>query len=358
MREVNTVGLLCVILAFGSASAESIYWSGEQIRDHEDNLLAIGSMVQLIKAGPDGINNDAVYTGDGCTGDDQVVQAARIGDGWGSAGAGRMFAEFSGAVPGAVYYVRAWSAPSLAGNVPAPPALYNDSFLWTFVIGETPFPVDQEFDFSGPDGWATTRVALPSEDLFVPPLKDWVVYEGRLLRQFVSTAIADQAMIKREPVNVLLVIHTQKPQTNGLMIAWSKASGTNEVVSASLEDYAASAKVDKIKRPVAARGVVALSINEEGADTAVLLGISTWAGRYNASTGDLSGKRSVTLAGRALSFAAGEEGYATETLRYNQLLSDRMSGAGLADAEAILKEYVAGRAKVSVGEIDLTTVTE
>ena len=350
------------MFAHGSASAQqSVYWKGENIRDNAGNLLAVGSMVQLIKAGPDGTNNPAIYSGDGCTGDDQVVQTARIGDvsdGAGPLGAGELFVKFQGGEPGTVYYVRAWSAPPLFGKVPVPPALYNDSFLWTFTIGETPFPSDPEFYFSGLSGWSTTLTALPAEDLFVPPLNDWVVYEGRLLRQFVSTENPAKTGIARETENVMLVVNTKRSQTNSVLITWSRAGGTNRIVSASLEYYPASERKDKSLRPVAARGVFTLSFGTGDTEGAVLLGMSTWAGRYNAATGIPSEKRSLSLAGRALSLAVGEESYGTETLRYNQTLSDRMSGAVLEDAQAILEEYVARRAKVNVGEIDLTIVAE
>jgi len=235
-RSFLIFGFICFFCRMVSG-VDLLWWTGDRvIRNQEGEPLAVGCMVQLIQVGADGTNNPARYSGDGSTGDDGVVQTAKIGDGYYPPVPGALSTVFSGAVSGAVYFVRAWSAPAKpSGSVPNAPARYNDSFLKEFSPGID--PESQEFVFSGESGWATTETALPAPDVPETPL--WMVFEGRSRMQRLDPTGGKrgEAVLARETRNALLVVNWGHSEpTNAVLISWSKAGLTQDVVVATRDD--------------------------------------------------------------------------------------------------------------------------
>lgn len=210
---------------------------------------------------------------------------------------------------------------------------------------------------------ATSAVNLPAQainltatykpvDAYTPPVKDWIVYDGKLQSRSVSSN-ASAAIIKREIKNALVTVYTGRNQTNGSVVVWSKAGVTNYLADAPLAIYAGTGRMDRRERSVAAKNSVALSL-EADTGKSVLLGTSTWAGRYNATTGNLTERLSAVLTGRTLDRADGEKSYGISTLRYNQRLSDRVNAeTNAAGIKNILNDYIAGKRKVNDLDIAL-----
>lgn len=210
---------------------------------------------------------------------------------------------------------------------------------------------------------STTVVTMPAQpvtltatykpvDPYTQPVSEWVVYDGKLQSQILRSAELDKPVIRKQTESVLLVMNTKKPATNGLLVVWSKAAGTNYVSDALLTVYAGSGKI-KNENVVAAKNVVSLVLNVNGRSGSVLLGTSTWTGTYNAA-GDMSREKlSVSFFGQTLKWfrnddpggesfsdADDAEGYGSAGLRYNQSLSDAMNAEG-ADIGKILSDYMA-----------------
>ena len=210
---------------------------------------------------------------------------------------------------------------------------------------------------------ATSAVNLPAQaidlqatykpvDAYTPQVKDWLVYDGRLQSWSVSSN-ASAAIIKRETEAMLVAVYTQNNQTNGSVVVWSKAGVTNYLADAPLAIYAGTGRMDRNERSVAAKNSIALSM-EADTEKSVLLGTSTWSGRYNGTTGALTERLSAALTGRTLNRADGKESYGTSSLRYNQKLSDRVNAeTNAAGIKNILNDYIAGKRKVNDLDIAL-----
>lgn len=130
--------------------------------------------LQLIFAGADQINNPARYGQyeTGVSGDDMVVDKGWFGFGTEVGGldepaAGLMQVPISfdttGYASGAVFFVRAWTAPAAdyaSGFVPESPTnFYGDSALYVFTDGTV-----NDFNFGregGRAGWSTADVPVP-----------------------------------------------------------------------------------------------------------------------------------------------------------------------------------------------------
>lgn len=177
MKKLKLVVFFIALLVGCGQSCASTFiwsnWSASKIKYTNGVDLAgstnpaVGCFVQLIDAGADRVNNTAVYSGSGVSGDDQVVQTAWIGKdarktpdvGVVDGANGVVYSVFSNAVPGRSYFVRAWSQASPdygRGIVPVQNSLFNDSASWVHKTdGET-------FEFASPIGWATSKTALPA----------------------------------------------------------------------------------------------------------------------------------------------------------------------------------------------------
>ena len=223
---------------------------------------------------------------------------------------------------------------------------------WT---GDTEYAVDA----SSP----TTVVTMPAQpvtltaiykpvDPYTQPVSEWVVYDGKLQSQILRSTELDKPVIRKQTESLLLVMNTKKTATNGLLVVWSKAAGTNYVSDALLTVYAGSGKIKK-ENPVAAKNVVSLVLHVNGRSGLVLLGTSTWTGTYNAAGDMTREKLSVSFSGQTLKWfrtddpggesfsdADDAEGYGAASLRYNQSLSDAMN-AEAADIGKILSDYMA-----------------
>lgn len=178
---------------------------------------------------------------------------------------------------------------------------------------------------------------------------DWVVYEGKRQSLFISTEVPGAPAIKMKAESVLTAVYTKKVKRNGVLVKWSVTGGTNSTVDASLAVSAGIRRNDKIGRSIFEQDVISLSLNVGDSVDFVLFGTSTWSGKYNttnAADGVSSEKLYVSLAGRSIDRAAADEGYGTETWRYNQTISDAMSATNTAGAETILNAYIATQTRV------------
>ncbi|MFH0908607.1 MAG: hypothetical protein V1929_07585 [bacterium] len=131
----------------------------------------ISCFVQLLDAGTNGVPDQALNSGQGNFVDDTVVAWSYIGVNVpgtpGSTSAyGRVVAPtFTNEVPGDVYYVRVWTAPSpdySLGLVPLDGTnYYGDSAVFTANPGFEPPNPPENFNFGGDGGFATTLQAIP-----------------------------------------------------------------------------------------------------------------------------------------------------------------------------------------------------
>ena len=196
-------------------------------------------------------------------------------------------------------------------------------------------------------------------DIYTQPVNDWVIYEGKLKKQFIDSSDFDKPVFKKSTERLLLVVNTKKVQTNGLLIAWSQTEGSCCIAEVSLKIYAGSGIMDRHNRSLAAKNAIALSFHSDDRTSSVLLGTSTWAGRYN-SLGDFRRDNlSANLKGRAIDKTSEEEGHGIGLLRYNQALSDSVSDKKtIQERNDAVKKFISGRTGVPVGNIDLTAIAE
>ena len=131
----------------------------------------ISCLIQFIYAGTDDAINQAIATGTGVSGDDQLVAWSYIGAslpgpagstshyGWANGGT------YSNEVATDYYYVRVWTAPSddfSNGYIPSSATnFYGDSVLFLAQAGfDAPNP-PQNFNFGADGGFAANLAAIP-----------------------------------------------------------------------------------------------------------------------------------------------------------------------------------------------------
>ncbi len=167
-------------ITYGSGGTD--YLSGNRLD------ASLGCFLQLIMTGPDGLINPARDSGDGTTGDDTVIATAWFGmdifsadrNGWVNN------STVAAATSGAVYYARAWSAPSpdyLNGLVPTSATnRYGDSATWLYPGAGSP-PQDQIFNFGGAEGFSTTLQAVPEPGVSCLFAVGTVLFARRVLKR-------------------------------------------------------------------------------------------------------------------------------------------------------------------------------
>lgn len=148
---------------FNAESNRLTYADGGTYLAGDQSSWLTGCYVQLISAGMDATNNAASVRVDGATGDDAVVADTWVGGNILGGPDGRVDGgTYTNAIPGAVYFVRIWSAPSpdfSSNAVPGTTNLYGDSPLWTFPGGGVPPDPPVDWDFAG-NGFGTDSFPL------------------------------------------------------------------------------------------------------------------------------------------------------------------------------------------------------
>ncbi len=180
IKKIAGVFLVCALfVSAGNVSAYSLLqWQATtvQLLDHSGAPLTagaddtVGSLVQLVYAGLDGIIDAAVGSNVyGVSNDDTIAAYAWIGRLVPPAfRPGRFIGpDYDNYRPnGSKYYVRTWegvSRSSGTGQIPLAPSFYGDSGLFT-VTGNTEPPGFEEFFVTTP--FSTTSLVVPEPATF------------------------------------------------------------------------------------------------------------------------------------------------------------------------------------------------